>query len=156
MRTFHLLCQCYFYVNGPFFQCLLPLIYFYIDSRDCWDCFLSVIAPIHPYMTPPPPSVYESFPPVLPSYQFFCPLSCLYVSLSVNDPFYKLSCLLVESNIDSWDCWDCDIWDCWYCVLSFLATIRPVDASFLSIQSIRPSVCCPTDVSLPPYFPSTD
>ena len=55
MRTFHLLCQCYFYVNGPFFQCLLPLIYFYIDSRDCWDCFLSVIAPIHPYMTPPPP-----------------------------------------------------------------------------------------------------
>ena len=64
--------------------------------------------------------------------------------------------MFTEIIIDIWDFWDCDSWDCWYCVLSVLATVCPVGASFLSVLSISTTVLCPTDVSLPPFFPSVD
>ena len=62
----------------------------------------------------------------------------------------------MEINIDSWDRWDCDRWYCWYCVLSILETICPVDASFLYVLPMRPSVFCPNDVSFPLFFTSID
>ena len=51
---FRLLCQWSLYVNAPFCQCFVPLIDCYIDSWDCWDCVLSIIAPVRPYIHPPP------------------------------------------------------------------------------------------------------
>ena len=106
MRSFHLLCQCSLSINAPFYQCLLPLIYLYIDRWVCWYWVLSVIATVHNYT--PPPHVDAYLTPARPSYQCVHTVSCLYASLSVNDPLCQCFCLLTEININSCDRWDCD------------------------------------------------
>ena len=62
----------------------------------------------------------------------------------------------MEINIDTWGCWDYYIWGCWYFVLSVIAAVLPVYASFMYVLFMRPTFCCPTDVSLPPFFPYVD
>ena len=81
-----MLFQCSLSVNDPFCKCPLPLIYLYIDS---WDCVMSIIVPVRPYMCLPH-TVDAYLPPVCSSYKLVHPLSCWYISLYFNAPFYQL------------------------------------------------------------------
>ena len=79
MHPLYMLCNFTLSVNDPFCQCSLLLIYCYIDIWDCWGCVLSVIAPVRPYMLPPPSCWYVF-------------TSCLTL-LSVHPPCFLLICL---------------------------------------------------------------
>ena len=89
---------------------LLVLFYVYYCARTSW-------------YTPPPPPIDAYFPPVRPSYQFFCPVPCWYISLYINAfvcwwkliliagivsivfcPFLQLSVLMMHTSFLSYQC----------------------------------------------------
>ena len=137
------LCQCYLL---PIITYIDILLYRYLGLLVlCSVCYCS-----RTYLyAPPPPLLLMSiyllyYPPINESslcsvdkYTFFS-----------NANLCPCFCIFIKSNIYNWDCW--------YCVLSVLATVRPVDASFLYVLSMNPAVWCSTDVSLIPFFPSVD
>ena len=89
-----MLCKCSLFIDDPFWQWLLLLIDFYIDSWDYWDCVLSVIATARPYMHPL-------------SLLLMCLslLSVPLISVSVLWPVYTSPYLLFLPSINPFVCW---------------------------------------------------